>query len=102
MPADHVSEQYVKQIETAAKDFLTAMKKLNGDSGLVGGEKWKAQLPKCGIAHEHFEVLKDGFEKEYKTVKAPDSKLKQLDGRVDKAEKSISIEAELLKKLLKK
>lgn len=95
MSKDHVSEQYVKQIETSAKDFLTAMKKL--DLEVHDSPKWKTQSLKCKVAHEHFEVLVEGFDKEYKKTSAPDKTLKELNARVGKAEKSISIEAGIAK-----
>jgi hypothetical protein len=97
MSKEHVSEQYVKQIEASAKAFETAMKLLNGE--VVQSVKWKAQLAKTKVADEHFEVLVKGFEEEYKKEKTPDSKLKDLHNRVMKAEKHISTDTELVKKL---
>ncbi len=95
MAKEHVSEKYVKQIEQSAKDFTTAFKSLQKE--VVGGEKYKAQLPKTKIALEHFATLKSGFDKEYKLQKNPN--LKALNTRVESAEKSIKLDASLVMKL---
>jgi hypothetical protein len=63
MAAEHIKEQYVKQIETASKDLQSAVKKLKEYQ--KDTKEWKTQFMKCEVAHEHYMVLVKGFDTEY-------------------------------------